>query len=157
MATARVERLPVLPWFEPPAPLGLGHGGGPGYSEDNLSNAELGEIVEIALIEQMGFVSALDPHARKGSFDLVYGEFHAVEARAVTRACNEYKIRLKPKQLAARNAAALAAGLTPTLVMVVIDQPGEDDVRKGYVYWREGIGSFRLNRRSWNFAGWILV
>jgi hypothetical protein len=57
----KIEKLPQLPWFEPPAPQGLGHGGGPGYSEDGLSNAELGEIVEIALIEQMGFVSALGP------------------------------------------------------------------------------------------------
>jgi hypothetical protein len=60
----KIEKLPQLPWFEPPAPQGLGHGGGPGYSEDGLSNAELGEIVEIALIEQMGFVSALGPHVR---------------------------------------------------------------------------------------------
>jgi hypothetical protein len=88
----KIEKLPQLPWFEPPAPQGLGHGGGPGYSEDGLSNAELGEIVEIALIEQMGFVSALGPHVRKGAFDLIYGDYRGAAtstgARALARSAS---------------------------------------------------------------------
>ena len=149
MAEGNVS-LPSLPWRDPPPPLGRGHGGGAGYAWEGMSNVELGEIVEDALIAEMGFVSALDrggsSHVRKGAIDLLYGDAYAVECRAVTDDSHEYKIRMKPAEAARRNSAALGAGLQPVTVMVVVTGT------KGHVYWREGIGSFRLNR-MWTYAG----
>jgi hypothetical protein len=65
-------------WLAPPEPTGLaGTGQAGGYTATGLTNTELGDAVEAALIAQLGFASALQGR-RQGAIDCTYGEY-AVE------------------------------------------------------------------------------
>ena len=150
MGGQRPGRLmpPVLPWQAPPPPLGrnagAGHAGG--VTATGQTNTALGDAVEFALCQQLGFRSALGKK-RQGPFDLLEADGYGFEVKACTRQATEYKVKPGKKDRLRKAAAAIEAGLDPATVMVIVDGPD------GYVYWRPGFGAYRLQRQGWKYAG----
>jgi len=137
---------PSLSFETPPAPQGVGGKAG-GFTATGLTNTELGDRVELALT-QLGFETALDGK-RQGPFDVLYGN-HAFEVKACTTAAKEYKAKPKKAEVERKKTAAEKLGYAPATAIVVVD----DEV--GHVYWREGIGAFRLTE-AFNYAGTVTV
>ena len=140
--------LTTVPFVQPPAPLGSGSGVAGGFTASGLTNTELGDRVEAALIEQMSFKSALGGK-RQGPIDVI-AEGYAFEVKAVTRQAQEYKCKPKKHEVAEKLAAAESMGLDPAMVMVVVDGS------EGWVYAREGIGAFRLTTK-WSHLGTVTL
>ena len=72
------------------------------------------------------------------------------EVKAMTTHADEYKVKMKAREVASKLAYAQQNGLRPGTMMVVMDI----DNGVAYVYWREGIVSARLNR-NWNFLAQV--
>jgi hypothetical protein len=126
-------------FVSPPPPLGTGGWRPGGHTASGLTNTELGDAVEAALVAQLGFARALEPGVRQGPIDVTLGEY-AVEVKAITREACEYKAKPKKREVAEKLAAAEELGLDPALVIVVVD--GDT----GWVYLRPGIGAYRLTK-----------
>jgi hypothetical protein len=136
-------------WQAPPAPLGRGGYRPGGVTAAGQTSTELGDAVEAALVAQLGFERALAPGVRQGPIDVFAGDY-AFEVKAVTRQACEYKAKPKKREVAQKLAAAAQMGKVPAMVMVVVDGA------RGWAYWREGIGAFRLTDR-WQFAGQLVL
>jgi hypothetical protein len=129
-----------LPFQWPPEPLGNRH-----RTETGTS---LGDRVEQALCDQLGFASLL-PHRRQGALDVKRGML-ACEVKAVTREATEYKVKCSKAQADRKRKAAQAMGLIAATCLVVVD--GD----RGWVYLRAGVGAFRLSR-DWLYCGRIAL
>src|SRR3954454_15862164 len=84
------EMTTATKWVAPPVPLGTGSGTPGGFTASGLTNTELGDAVEAALVEQHGFEYVND--TRVGAIDLEADGF-AFEVKAVTREAREYKAK----------------------------------------------------------------
>lgn len=133
-------------FIAPPAPLGNGRGRAGGFSATGETNTQLGDRVEAALIEQMGYAD-FHPGQRHGPFDVRSGQT-VYEVKAVTRAGTEYKTKLKACEVQGKLDHAHAQGLLAATMMVVVDGP------TGWVYAREGVGSWRLGPK-WAYVGQV--
>jgi hypothetical protein len=135
-------------YVAPPAPRGRARRKGKGYAANGMTNTELGDRVEAALVEQLGFESALDGR-RQGAFDLRLGD-RVFEVKAVTVESSEFKMKPKRVEVERKLAAARRSGTTPASIIAVVDG------KRVLVYWRDGIGAFRLNA-DWHFAGTVAI
>ena len=138
---------PTLDFIAPPEPTPVAGNRAGGFTASGLTNTELGDRVEASLT-QLGFQSALDGR-RQGPFDVTYGDL-ACEVKACTRQAREYKVKPKKAEVERKQQAATEAGLRPATVMVVVD----DEI--GHVYWREGLGAFRLTP-AFAYAGTVAL
>jgi SPP1 gp7 family putative phage head morphogenesis protein len=146
-AARRRKKLPEVPWVDPPPPTGVrGQRKGGGMTAIGLTNTELGDRVEDALVEHMGMVNE-HPTVRQGPLDLSIGE-HGYEVKAVTEEAAEYKAKPKASEVAAKLAYAKAHHLVPHTMVVVYSQ----HEGKLYVYSHPGIGAYRLTDPA---HGWV--
>ena len=143
-----------MSWVDPPPKLDLGAAEWQrsasrviGMSRfGNLSNADLGELVERALARELG----LDRYPGT-AFDLQTPDGQtAYEVKACSVGSGEYKIKAKGAEMRAKAAEASARGITPAVVIAIVDAAGVI-----YAYARDGLGAFRLTgpERGWRFLG----
>jgi len=132
---------PQRPYLAPPPPSGTGE------RWNGLTNTALGDLVEAAVVDQLGAESLLPEGKRQGPLDLRLGEY-GFEVKSCARTAKEYKAKPKKREAEEKRAAAIEHGLKPGTMIVVVDEA------VGYVYWREGIGAFRLTS-EWQFGGTV--
>lgn len=137
--------LPILPFLAPPAARGTGGRKAGGFTASGLTNTELGDRVERAIAEQLAVASALPDNRRQGAFDLEDGDL-VFEVKACTVEATEFKMKPKKAEVERKLAAAKKRRATPASVIAVVDGS------RALVYWRLGIGAFRLTP-DWHFAG----
>lgn len=129
----------------------------PGYSGVGLTNTELGDLAEAALVRRFGWkplVGRAAGTARQGSFDMVDEHDQLVEVKAVTCYAAEYKVKSSARSNGRKVARALETGKASATVMAVVYRSPRGRL-KCAVYRREGVGNFRLGPRGlgWEFVG----
>jgi len=140
----------VLEWHDPPQPVGQkGERKGGGLTAIGVTNTKLGDEVEHALQQAMGFKDA-HPGRRQGPFDLVMGD-NAYEVKAVSRSATEYKAKPKKHEVEGKLAYAQEHALKPHIMIVVYD-PEEKHI---HAYVKEGVGAYRLTNpdSGWSYIG----
>ena len=129
----------------------------PGYSGVELTNTELGDLVEAALVRRFGWkplVGRLAGVARQGSFDMVDERDMLVEVKAVTVYASEYKVKTGARANGRKVERALELGRASATVMAVVYRSPRGKL-KCAVYRRDGVGCFRLGPSGlgWDFVG----
>jgi len=129
----------------------------PGMTAFGISSSRLGDLVELALAEQLGWVplvGALAGTQRQGAFDLQAPDGTWCEVKAVTVFASEYKVKPTAKDLADKVKWARDAGKATATVMVIVRAD-----RVGMIYRREGLGCFRMgmNGLNWNYVGKVKI
>lgn len=141
---------PIKEWVDPPAPKGtIGEGRTGGYAADGRTNTEVGDLAEAALT-QFGLVD-LHPGRRGGKLDAGHGKW-AFEVKSHTVDATEYKIKMRASEMEEKLKYAADNGLKVGSIIVVVDAAE----KCAYVYWRNGLGNFRLTpgtKSDWNFMG----
>ena len=140
--------MKALPFSFPPRPRGVPGGTAGGFAANGMTNTELGDWVEATIAEHFGCVSLLDG-VRQGAFDLQCGD-RVFEVKACTVQASEYKMKPKKEEVSRKRAAAKRSRKIACSMIAVVDRGTV------YVYWREGIGAFRLTP-DWNYAGSVKV
>lgn len=140
----------------PPRPRPNGRGG-KGWSSLGMSNMELGDRVEHAIAEQLGWtplVGALAGKVRQGPFDLMDPKGRVCEVKACSVLAAEYKVKPSAHSIMAKVAAAEKLGVKPCTVLAVVEADG-----RAWVYRKNGLGSFRLPRdgAGWKFVGTVQI
>jgi hypothetical protein len=137
-----------LPFLPPPPPRGGPGGAAGGFAANGMTNTELGDWVEEVIAEHFGCESLL-PGVRQGPFDLICGQ-RVFEVKACTVQASEYKMKPKRGEVERKRAAARKTRKVACSMIAVVDG------RTVHVYWREGIGAFRLTDQ-WHYAGAVTV
>lgn len=132
----------------------------PGFSGLEMTNTELGDLVEAALAKRWGWeplVGAGAGKTRQGPFDLIDERGVYVEVKACSVYAKEYKVKSDARAVTRKGAAAAAMGVEFGTVMVIVERKGGK--LRGWVYRREGVGCFRLgaNPVGWEFVGKLKV
>jgi len=140
----------------PPSPEPNGKGG-LGWSALGMSNMELGDRVEAAIVDQLGWtplVGARAGRVRQGPFDLIDPKGRVVEVKACAVGAKEYKIKSSAHSVLAKVKAAREMGATPCSLIAVVEANG-----RAWLYRRNGIGCFRLPRdgAGWKFVGNVQI
>jgi len=139
-------------------PIPTPHGGGArghGYSCSGVTNTELGDRVEAALVAQLGW-SNLHPGSRWGRLDVTFtlnGVAVGAEVKAVSVRAAEFKAKMKAGERLEKEQAAAQAGLAPATVIVVVMDDG-----LAQVWAANGITSARLTPGSdtaWFYQGTV--
>jgi hypothetical protein len=148
-SSARIAEVPFKP---PPTPTGRSGGRAGGFTATGITNTQMGDAVESSL-RKLGFED-IDPSRRQGPFDVrLKGTNRVFEVKACTRAAAEYKIKMKGNELRSKQSFAKENGLRPGMIIAVVD--GSD----AHVYWRDGVGNYRLGSEpgNWRYAGKVRV
>jgi hypothetical protein len=140
--------LPRLPFVAPPAPRGRSGRKAGGYAANGMKVTILGDWIEEVIAANFGCVSLLDGK-RQGAFDLRCGDL-VFELKACSVESTEYKMKPKKSELRGKRKAARATGLTACSMIAVVDGGTV------HLYWREGLGAFRLTW-EWHYAGTVKV
>lgn len=134
----------------------------PGYSGLEMTNAELGDLVEAALVRKFEWtplVGASAGRVRQGPFDLIDENGCYTEVKACSVYASEYKVKpdmatmMRKMEAAAKLGKDGIAAPTSTVLAVV------ERTRKGklvaHVYRRPGLGCFRLGMSGvgWEYVG----
>lgn len=140
----------------PPAPR-PNHSGGKGWSAMGMSNMALGDKVEHAIADQLGWtplVGARAGRVRQGPFDLMDPKGRVCEVKACSVGAAEYKVKPSAHATLAKMKAAREMGVKPCTVLAIV----EDDGRT-WIYRRRGLGSYRLPRdgAGWKFVGIVQI
>lgn len=140
---------PSRAWREPPPPRGRPGGKAGGFSSTGKTNTAIGDLGE-AVVRQMGFESLLEPGVRQGPLDASCCGGWGFEVKTYTTDSTEYKVRMKASEVESKLRYAKEKGLKPAVAMVVMDARSG----RAQVYWREGIGNYRLSEASgWKYMG----
>ena len=142
-------RSQFFPSRTPPSPGGRPGGKAGGFTASGLTNTELGDAVEAAIIRGLKvFTSDLPEGKRQGAFDLRVGD-RVFEVKSCTVQATEYKAKPKKEEVTRKLKAARRRKLKPCTIIAVVDG------KRVHVYWREGLGAFRLTyaQGAWNYAG----
>lgn len=140
---ARVEPVSVIP---------------PGYSGLEMTNTELGDLVEYALYRERGWTPLVGAGAgkvRQGPFDMIDENGWSVEVKACSVFASEYKIKLSNHAMTAK---MMAADGKVGIVIVVVERRPSGKLR-GWIYRRAGLGNFRLgpDGSAWEFVGKVKI
>lgn len=134
----------------------------PGFSGLEMTNTELGDLVERALVRKLGWtplVGAAAGKVRQGPFDMVDERGMYVEVKACSVYAGEYKVKPSVVAIEAKLAAAASMGVEAGTVMVIVDRSLKSGKLRGFVYRRPGLGCFRLGMSgvNWEFVGKVKV
>ena len=152
---ARHNITPVtLAWSDPTPPQGKPGRKAGGVTATGETNTSFGDRVEAAL-DQLGFRSILPEGQRQNPLDREYDHSGwAFEVKAVTTSATEYKAKPKKAEVESKIAYARAKKLKAGMMIVVADVKA----KTAKVYWREGIGAFRLTKSpEWHYAGEVTL
>ncbi len=149
------KQPPALDWEDPPAP---GKGRDPnvkgGMTATGETNTKIGDLGETLLVKQLGMESLIPKGQRQNPLDMRWdGSKQAYEVKTITTDAKEFKIKMKAAEVESKLAYAKANGYKPGMIMLVIDRK----TNTGYAYKRDGIGSYRLNDKDWQFMGRLKV
>lgn len=138
----RAEWVPPTPLRGKASPRKAG-----GYTASGITNTRLGDIVEKAVVEgPFGFRSLLEGK-RQGPFDVGFttedGTEWGFEVKAVMDLASEYKAKPDAEEVARKLAAAKELGINPALIIAVVNS----ETGNVQLYWRPGIGSWRLSKK----------
>jgi hypothetical protein len=142
---------PILRWAPPPAPKSKGTRKTTGHSATGATNTLIGDLGEM-ILTKLGLKSLLPAGRRQNPLDVVWGEGNiAFEVKTLTTEASEYKIKMKKSEVESKRKYAKENGYKPGVIILVLDL----DNRAAHVYWREGIGNYRLTPKSrlWNYMG----
>jgi hypothetical protein len=128
-----------------------------GFSGRGESASLFGDKVEAAIVEQLGWkplVGALAGKQRQGAFDLEAPNGTWVELKAMTVFAREYKVKPTARDIVEKLAHAAKHNRTAATVAAVVDERG-----RAWLYWREGLGAFRLpsDGMNWEFIGKVKI
>src|SRR5262245_29139498 len=131
----------------------------PGFSGLEMTNTELGDRVEAALADSLGWTPLVGAGAgkvRQGPFDMIDENGMYVEVKACSVYAKEYKIKSSAHALRSKMAAALEVEVGS--VIVVVERTKKMKLR-GWVYRRSGLGCFRLgpSGEAWEFVNTIKI
>jgi hypothetical protein len=142
---------PAREWAVPPSPRGRAGGQAGGFSANGRTNTAMGDLGE-RVAQRFNMQSLLPPGKRQNPLDVRYDHTsYAFEVKLVTTQADEYKIKMKASEVAEKEAYARKHGYTPGVIMVVMDTAAQ----RAQVYWRLGVGNYRLSATStdWNYMG----
>ena len=143
---------PILPFVEPPTPRGRPGRKAGGWSSTGKTNTSIGDQGEKAA-QQLDMVSLLPEGHRQNPLDLRWdGSRWGFELKTVTTESTQYKVKMKAAEAASKIKWAKDNGYRPGMMMMVMDVKKKEAL----VYWKKGIGSYRLNK-SWNFLGRVTL
>jgi SPP1 gp7 family putative phage head morphogenesis protein len=145
--------LPVKKWVDPPEPKGMkGQHKAGGLTAIGITNTELGDAVEAALVAHMGMHYEHPTTDRRGPLDVTIGK-DSYEVKSAVEEATEYKAKPRAAEVARKIAYAKQQGLVPHTMVVVYSE----HERKIYVYSKEGIGAYRLTspENGWSFHGTV--
>jgi hypothetical protein len=130
----------------------------PGYSGLEMTNTELGDLVEYALFRRLGWTPLVGDAAgkvRQGPFDMIDENGVYVEVKAMTVFAKEYKIKMSSHAMTAK--VLKAEGAVGTVIVVVERRPSGK--LRGWVYRRSGLGNYRLgdDGSAWEFVGKVKI
>jgi len=120
---------PVLPWRDPPPPLGKAHSGAKagGYTaakagRERMTNTQLGDLGE-KLSKQLGMRSLLPPGKRQNPLDIEFDHSGlGYELKARTTDSQAYKTGLKAHEVAEKEGYAEEHHMRASTMMAVIDR-----------------------------------
>lgn len=133
----------------------------PGYSGLEMSNTELGDVVERALAVKLGWTPLVGAGAgtgRQGPFDLIDENGMYVEVKACSVYAAEYKVKSDARATMRKANAMRALGVKGGTVLAVVERRRSGKL-VAWVYRRDGVGCFRLgaNGVGWEFVGKVKV
>jgi hypothetical protein len=133
----------------------------PGFSGLEMTNTELGDLVEAALVRELGWtplVGASAGKVRQGPFDLIDENGAHVELKACSVYASEYKVKPSMATMISKMEAAALKGVETATVIAIVDRTRKGKL-KAWVYRRPGLGCFRLGMTgvNWEFVGKVKV
>jgi hypothetical protein len=157
---AAAKGPPPAPFKAPPPPQGKAGGGKPIRPTGDESNTKFGDKVEEA-VAKLGLRSILPEGQRshrpgevaeKGStIDREWDHSgYAFEVKACRVTATEYKCKPKKEEVEGKRKFAEMHGLEPAMCIPVVG-PEKGEM---HVYWREGIGSYKLDPATAEENGW---
>jgi hypothetical protein len=141
----------ALAWEDPPQPgKGRSRKIKGGFTATGETNTSVGDLGESILCHHAGMHSLLPPGHRQNPLDMKYdGTKYAYEVKTVTSDAREYKIKMKAHEVQEKLAYAKKNRLHPGMIMLILDRHSNT----AYAYKRDGIGSYRLTKETWDFMG----
>lgn len=149
------ERAALAPkdWVAPPPLEGkMGAGKAGGYSSDAAygTNTALGRIGEKSFVDAIGGKILHPPGKGEQSPLDVQINGYGFEVKAVSTRSTKYAATPKPYEIAQKEQYARDLGLTPALVIAVMDSRAG----RAHFYWREGLAGGRLAQSTgWQYMG----
>lgn len=130
----------------------------PGFSGLEMTNTELGDLVEAALVRKFGWTPLVGAGAgkvRQGPFDMVDDRGMYVEVKACSVYAAEYKVKPSAHAVEAKMKAASEMGVEAGTVIAIVDRDLKSGKLKAWVYRRPGLGCYRLGTSgvNWEFVG----
>jgi hypothetical protein len=122
-----------------------------GISATGLTSMELGGLMDYQF-QMAGYRPILPPWRRRNPLDREWNlSGHLFEVTACSTYASVYRAKVKKSEIQGKISYAQKYQATPYTMITVLDF----DEKQIHMYWREGIGSFILERATWHYAGTI--
>jgi hypothetical protein len=106
-------------------------------------------LAEASIVRDFGFTSLLPPGRRQNPIAVAHSGY-GFEVKACTTEAAEYKAKMRAHDASSKRAYARKNGLKPATAIVVLDF----EQQRYHVYWREGVGNYRLGDHPGGEDGW---